>query len=341
VLSEPDGLAAGRDARRAQLVGSALALVATVVWSGGFLLARGLRDDVPPVALNFWRWAIATTVLAPFAARAVVANWPAIRRHWRYVLAAAALGVTVYNTLVYVAGHTTQAVNLSLIGVAGPIFIVVLAGVLGIEAVTRRRVVGIVIAVAGVVVLVSGGSLTALSSLDLRVGDLWMLAATLVFAGYTLLVRRRPADLPALAFLLATFAAGTLLAAPAYVVELVVVGPFPVTAGTVGGLLYLGAGASVVAYFAWNTAIDLAGAGRPALIYYLIPAFTAAGGAMFLHESLRLAQFVSMALIVGGTAIGALGRGETGGGGSAVSRPEAPDGRRPVRPRGTPPTRRH
>jgi drug/metabolite transporter (DMT)-like permease len=291
-----------------RLVGEALALAATVMWSGGFLLARGLRGDVPPVALNFWRWALATAVIAPFTVRSVVANWPALRRHWRQLLVTAALGVAVYNTLVYVAGHSTQAVNLSLLGVASPIFILVLAHAFGVESVTPRRVFGVVVAAAGVVLLISGGSVRTLTSLNLRMGDLWMLAATAVFACYSILVRRRPADVPTPAFLLVTFAGGTLLTVPAYLVELAVVGPFQLTAPAAGGLLYLGLGASAVAFPAWNRAIDLAGATRPAVIYYLIPMFTAAGGAAFLHERIHLADLLSMALILGGTAIGTLGR---------------------------------
>jgi hypothetical protein len=56
------------------MVGGLLALAATVVWTGDFLLARGLRDEVPPVALNFWRWVVATTALAPFTMRATAAS---------------------------------------------------------------------------------------------------------------------------------------------------------------------------------------------------------------------------------------------------------------------------
>ena len=75
------------------LAGELLALLATVVWAGGFLLARGLRDAVPPVALNFWRWAIATAVVAPFTLTSVRRSWPAIRRSWLPITAAALLGV--------------------------------------------------------------------------------------------------------------------------------------------------------------------------------------------------------------------------------------------------------
>jgi drug/metabolite transporter (DMT)-like permease len=302
---QADTAAAGRAGSR--FAGEALALLATVLWAGSFILARGLHDDVPPVALNFWRWVIASVVVVPFTLRQTLASLQAVRRHWRYLLVTAALGITVYNTLVYVAGRTTTAVNLSLIGICTPIFIVVLARFYDRERIGRLRVLGIVLAVTGVVVLVSGGSARRLTSLELRAGDLWMLAATVVFAAYSLLARRRPADLPPPAFVLCTFWVGTLLLLPAYLVERAVKGPFALTTPVVEGLLYVGLGASVLAFAAWNAAIDRLGAARPALIYYLIPVFTATGGVLFLGEHIGLVEVGSMILIVCGTAVGARG----------------------------------
>jgi drug/metabolite transporter (DMT)-like permease len=305
---QPEAAAGGR--ARSRFAGEGLALLATVLWAGSFILARGLRNDVPPVALNFWRWAIASLVVVPFTLQQTVSNQAAVRRHWRYLAVAAALGVTVYNTLVYVAGRTTAAVNLSLIGICSPIFIVLLARFYGAERIGRWRVLGIALAVTGVVVLVSGGSARSLASLEVRSGDLWMLAATMVFAVYSLLARRRPAELPLPAFVLCTFWLGTVFELPAYLVERAVKGSFALTAPTVEGLLYVGLAASVVAFVAWNAAIDRVGAARPALIYYLIPVFTAVGGVLFLHEHVGLVEVGSMVLIVCGTAVGARGGGE-------------------------------
>ena len=305
---QPDTAAGGR--ARSRFAGEGLALLATVLWAGSFILARGLRNDVPPVALNFWRWAIASIVVVPFTLRQTMSNRTAVRRHWRYLVVASALGVTVYNTLVYVAGRTTAAVNLSLLAICTPIFIVVLARFYGGERIGWWRVLGIVLAVTGVVVLVSGGSVRRLASLEVRSGDLWMLAATMVFAVYSLLARRRPAELPLPAFVLCTFWLGTLFALPADLVERAVKGSFALTAPTVEGLLYVGLGASVVAFVAWNAAIDRVGAARPALIYYLIPVFTAVGGVLLLHEHVGLVEVGSMVLIVCGTAVGARGGGE-------------------------------
>lgn len=289
---------------RSSAVGDLLALAATVFWAGGFVLARGLAGEVPPLALNFWRWVIAAAVVVPFTVPAVRRDWAAVQQHRRYLLVTAVLGVSVYNTLVYAAGRTTDAVNLSLIGVCSPIVILLLARVFGGEPITVRRLAGIGIAVAGVVVLVTEGSVGRLTSLTLRSGDVWMLAATVVFGVYSILVRRRPKSVSMSSFVGATFVAGTVILLPGYLVEQAVVGGFPATAPVAGGLIYLGVGASVLAFAAWTAAIDRNGAARPAIIYYLIPALTAAGAYTFLNEDLGIVQVVSMALIVGGTALG-------------------------------------
>ena len=130
-----------RQARlRVPVVGAALALLATLLWAGNFVLARGLRDAVPPVALNFWRWALATAVLAPFAVRATVAARHILRRHLGYLALTSFLGVALFNTLVYQAGHSTEAINLALVAVCSPIVIVIviLARLVSDERVTLR-----------------------------------------------------------------------------------------------------------------------------------------------------------------------------------------------------------
>ena len=87
------------------LAGYAFALGATAIWSGNFIVARGLSDSIPPVTLAFWRWVVATVVFLPFALKSLIAEWDMLKKHLPYLSITALLGVTIFNTLVYVAGH--------------------------------------------------------------------------------------------------------------------------------------------------------------------------------------------------------------------------------------------
>lgn len=295
----------------AQGVGLALALTATVVWSGNFVIARALHDTVPPVQTAFWRWIIALLVVAPLALPQVRRQWPVIRRHLGFLALAALLGVTLFNTLIYQAGRSTSATNMAMIAAASPMMIALfdLAGGRrggGREKLGARRVAGMVIALLGVVTLVGKGS-PAVLWLDFAAGDLWMLAATATFAGYSALLRRRPQEISGLAFLFMTFALGAAMLTPAYGVSLAVEGGFTPGAATVGPLLYIGVLSSAVAYFTWNKAIALVGAARAGVVYYLQPMCVALLSFAVLGESVGAVQLLCMALIVAGVALGAAG----------------------------------
>ncbi|WEB42572.1 DMT family transporter [Streptomyces yunnanensis] len=294
-----------------QAVGLALALTATVVWSGNFVIARALHGAVPPVQTAFWRWIVALLAVAPFAWGQVRGEWPVIRRHLGFLALAALLGVTLFNTLIYTAGKTTSATNMAMIAAASPMMIALfdLVGARrgGREPLGARRVAGMVIALLGVLTLVGKGSPTAVLHLDFAVGDLWMLAATATFAGYSALLRRRPEGIGGRSFLFMTFALGAAMLVPAYAVSLAAEGGFPLTAGTVGPLLYIGVCSSAVAYFTWNKAIALVGAARAGVVYYLQPVCVALLSLAVLGEGIGAVQVLCMALIVAGVALGAAG----------------------------------
>ncbi|GGQ67819.1 DMT family transporter [Streptomyces flaveolus] len=278
-------------------LGLALAVLATLVWSGSFVTSRALGDSVPPVQHAFWRWVVALAVVAPFGARRAWRQRELIRRHLGFVLLASLLGVTVYNTLVNQAGVTTPAANMGMIMAASPVLMAVFERAGGVRL-GARRIAGLLIACTGVLLLVGGGA-------SFSAGDLWMIAAACSFGSYSALLRRRPAGLDGAAFLFTTFLAGTVLLLPAQGVSLAVQGGFTPTTGTVLPLLYVGVASSAVAFFAWNKAISLIGPTRAGVVYYLQPVCVALLSWLLLAEPTGWAQAGCMALILGGVVLGA------------------------------------
>ncbi|MFE2589894.1 DMT family transporter [Streptomyces anthocyanicus] len=279
-------------------LGLALAVLATLVWSGSFVTSRALGDSVPPVQHAFWRWVVALAVVAPFGARRAWRQRALIRRHLGFVVLASLLGVTVYNTLVNQAGVTTPAANMGMIMAASPVLMALCERAGGVRL-GVRRVAGLGVACAGVLLLV-GGDGAAFSA-----GDLWMIAAACCFGSYSALLRRRPEGLDGVGFLFTTFLAGTVLLLPAQGVSLAVQGGFHPTPGTVWPLLYVGVASSAVAFFAWNKAVSLIGPSRAGAVYYLQPVCVALLSWSLLAEPTGWAQAGCMALILGGVVLGA------------------------------------
>ena len=177
--------------------GATLALsLAALFWAGNFVAGRALRDDADPVTLNVLRWLLCLALLLPLVGRSLLRHWPVVRREWRLVLGLGATGIAAFHTLVYLALVETTAVNALLIVTLAPITIMAGAAAIGQERPSWVQWLGTLVSLVGAFVLVTRGSLETLPTLDLNKGDLWMLGAILAWAIYSLLLRRRPRDLP-------------------------------------------------------------------------------------------------------------------------------------------------
>ena len=113
---------------RDQQMGILLALLAVIIWSGNFIVARAIHDEIPPSSLNFYRWLLAALIMLPFALRQFRKEWPVTRGSVPYLFWISLTGISLFNTFVYTGAHYTSAINLALIGTtASPIMSVIFA----------------------------------------------------------------------------------------------------------------------------------------------------------------------------------------------------------------------
>lgn len=284
--------------------GVGLALLAVLLWSGNFIVARGLNRTVSPVSLAFFRWLFATVLLFPVAVRPVIRQKSLFIPHWKHLCITALTGVSIFNTLIYVAGRYTTATNLALIGTtASPLFVLFLSLLFLKSKPGSRQLTGAFVCLAGIVLLLTRGRLENLLAFHFSTGDLWVLAAALSFALYTLQVRKKPAELSPTAYLFAVFLLGTLFLLPAWLVEQTLVIPFTWTLPVLGIFLYLGLGASVIAFLSWNVAIHKIGPTRTALFGNLIPVLSTIEAVLILGESFTWVTVASMAIILSGIVV--------------------------------------
>lgn len=286
-------------AKRNTYIGIALALITTIIWSGNFIIARDLYTQIPPVSLAFYRWALASVIIFFLGYRKFIAEKNIVYRNWKYFFWVALMGITLFNTFIYVAGHTTTATNMALIGTtAAPIFAIIISAVFLKERITGLRIAGLVLCIAGVVFLLSKGSINTLLAFRFTDGDIWILLAAFVFSIYTVLVKRKPASISPVTFLFVVFIGGTFLLLPFFIVEKIVMPPVQWDGHLFGSILYLGIGASVIAFFCWNAAIARIGAVRTALFGNLIPVFSTLEAVWLLGETITLIHIVSGALVI-------------------------------------------
>ena len=283
-----------------QTKGVLFALCATLLWSVNFVIASGIKGHIPPVGLAFWRWTIACVVLAPFAIKSTIRNRIEIKKKIRFLALTAVLGITIFNTLIYFAGKTTSAVNLSLIAISIPLFIVAISRIAFKEKVSNTKIIGILTIILGVLILITKGSLQYLLQIKFAIGDLIMLIACFFFASYTILVRLKPKELPSKVLLFSVFVLGVLFLFPFYLWEHLYYKKVVFDSTTIFATTYVGIFASLVSYYLWNEAITLIGTQKTALIYYLIPVFSGVLAYFFLNQNIVLSQIISMGIIIAG-----------------------------------------
>lgn len=283
--------------------GFVFALGATMIWSGNFIVARGLNEIIQPATLALLRWTVACLALLPLAGHALWKDRPVIMKNLGYLLPTAFLGVTVFNTLIYVAAHTSTALNLSLIATSTPIFIIIFARVFLGEPITMARVAGLVLAVSGVVLLLTRADLSVLLNLSFARGDLWMVLAAVIFGIYSILIRKKPPQISQSVFLMSTFLLGLVMLFPWAALEISTRGFPELSSDVVGSVLYIGLGASLISFFLWTRAIAIVGPSTAGLIYYTLPLFSGLGAFLILGEPVSWVHAVSGLMIFGGILI--------------------------------------
>jgi drug/metabolite transporter (DMT)-like permease len=276
-------------------------MLPALFWAGNAVVGRGIAGEVPPVALAFWRWAVGTLLILPFAWRHLARDLPALVRAWPILLVLSALGISVFNTFLYIAAESTTVINIVMLQSTMPVLIACFTFLFFREQVTVRQAVGILVSITGALTLVAHGDPSLLMNLAFNHGDLWMLAGIVSYAMYTALLRRRP-TVHGLSFGVATFATGALLLLPFYVMETLSGRPMPLTAKSVLATGYVSVFASILAYLSYNRAVALVGPNIAGMTIYLVPVFGTALAIILLGEVPRPYHGVGIALIATGIA---------------------------------------
>src|SRR5487761_2526342 len=157
--------------------GSSMALLtlAPFFWSINWIVGRGLADDVPPLAMTFYRWLFAIGVV----------------------------GVGIHNSLAYLGLHYTTAVNGVILNSFIPVMIVALSWLVLRERLSPAGLAGVAISLCGVLTILSRGSLSALLAFRLNAGDLLIVLSMAMWSLYTIGLRWRPPGMRMLSFLFA------------------------------------------------------------------------------------------------------------------------------------------
>ena len=281
-----------------------LVLLATLaLWSGNWIVARAVRDDIAPGIATVGRLIIVLAILLPFAARGLRAKLPELsRRDWKVLAGLGFTGGGLHLGLQWLGLHYTTATSGILYLSTTPVFILLMAIPLG-ERIGVRQCAGVLLSFCGVFLIATRG---APAKLSFNIGDLMALTSMMMWAGYTVLlrVRRDPLDTLELLALVCLF--GLLFMAPWVAWELAFNPRLQLDTRGCLAVLYSAIGSFLLAYAGWSYVVKRMGAVRAGVTMHLMPAFGVLLSALFLAEYPRWFHFAGIALILAGVALSSL-----------------------------------
>ena len=277
----------------------------SLFWAGNIVLGRLAAGHVPPVGLAFLRWVIASAILMPFAWPHLKREWPVMRRHAPLLLALSLTGIAAFNTMMYWGLQYTPAINALLIQSTGPLLIAIWSLFINNEKLSAGQLAGILLSLAGVLTIICRGDPAVALHIDFNIGDLWAIAAMVVYGAYSAMLARRPA-MHSLSFLTASTVLGSLMLLPVFIWERAAGAPFHVDLKTLLIVVYVGLFPSVLAYLCFIRGVQLVGPNRAAPFFHLMPVFGSILAIDFLGEAFHLYHAVGYALVLSGIAIATL-----------------------------------
>jgi drug/metabolite transporter (DMT)-like permease len=303
---------------RLTLSTTALLLVPPLMWAGNAVVGRLMQGVVPPLTLNFLRWALALVILLPWAAHVLKPSsplWPQARHFALLGL----LGMGLYNALQYMALQTSTPVNVTLVAASTPVWMLLLGHWFYGVHITLRASLGAALSLLGVAVVLGRGDASVLMGLQLVPGDALMLLAAGVWAWYSWLLAKPPpgsgsAELRGSwsAFLMAQMALGVLWSGALSGIEWMALPALPEGQShlvwgwpLVLGLLFVAVGPSLLAYRCWGAGVARVGPSVAGFFANLTPLFAALLSTLLLGEPPQLYHAAGFVLIVGGIGVSA------------------------------------
>ncbi len=281
-----------------------LLLIPPLMWAGNAVVGRAVSQMVPPLTLNFLRWSLALALLLPLGHRVLGAG-SAVWREWRRYAVLGLLGVGLYNSLQYLALHTSTPVNVTLVAASMPVWMLIVGRVFHGVAIRPAQVAGSALSLAGVAVVLSQGEWSQLLALRFVIGDLLMVLATIVWAFYSWQLTRVPTDAPVRAhwagFLLGQVVYGVAWSGLFAALEWGVTDwriewgwPLALT------VAFVAVGPAIIAFRCWGAGVQRVGPTLAGFFNNLTPLIAALLSLSLLGETPKPFHALAFALIIGG-----------------------------------------
>ena len=279
-----------------------LLMLSSLFWAGNALAGRFAVGEISPQLLVSLRWTLVALLMVCVYGRAIRRERAQIRPHLGFILTGSFLGLTSFNSLLYIGLHTTTALNAGIIQGSIPVFVILGAALVYRSSLRLAQWAGVALTTGGVIYIGTAGDMERLLGLAFNPGDAMALAGCACFALYTLMLRHKP-PLPPMVFFTLITCGAALSSLPLALAEFASAQMQWPTAR--GGLLiaYTAIFASLLAqmFFIWG--VSQIGPARAGVFINLVPVFTVFLAWPVLGETPELYNILGLAIVLTGIAL--------------------------------------
>lgn len=279
----------------------ALLVLTVLFWSGNFIFGRLVSNSIEPMQLSFFRWFFVLIILLPYILMQYKNLIKVFNKEYFVLFILGALGISGFNTFLYYGLQTTTATNALLINSSTPIFIIIFSAIIFKISISKIQLFGVFLSTIGVIYLILKGEINHILELKFTVGDLWIIAACIDWALYSVLLKYKPKDLNSLEFFSITTILGTFIL---YIVFIFQGYSFEFSflenKEVLYSMIYIVIFPSILSFYFWNKATLEVGANKAGQFAHLMPIFGAGLAYVFLDEVMQTYHIVGIVLIAFG-----------------------------------------
>ena len=283
--------------KKDNLLGFSLLLIQPIFMASNLVVARGGVEFVPPISLAFWRWTLVFIILLPFTYLSLKKNFKIIKDEYKKLFFLGAMGCGICGAFPFLAGETTTVTNMGIIYTSSPIFIILISSFFFGEKINFIKIFGLTSCLIGVFAIIIKGDLNSLINLKFTIGDLWMLAAAIGWALYSIYLFYWKTKLPIFQrfVLIAFFGAASLL--PFYIIEEFMFQRTIFSSDFFSWVTFAALSPGIIAFTLYTMVQKKLGASLTGFTLYIFTIYAAIYGFLFFDEKLEFYHYIGTILV--------------------------------------------
>lgn len=276
-------------------------LLTVTFWAGNFVVGKFASFyNVPPFSLNFYRWLFAWFILMPFTISEIIKKKEYIISNYKIFLVLGITSITIFNSIVYYSLNFTQVISGVLMISTIPVMIMFFSSILKIEKTNLFQIIGVILSIAGVIIIITKANFEILKSLNFNKGDITMVLAMFSWALYSTLLKRQKYELSQISLLQVVISFGLIFLIPIYFIEYQIGFRINIDMPFILILSYVVLFPGLASFILWIKGIALIGANRSGVFLHLMPIISALMAMIIFEEKFMFYHILGACFIISG-----------------------------------------